>query len=298
MVGAKLKAGAVLFMAKNEKIAVIYLMWLPYGQSYLQSFVASYLAQPAGHAHTLYILFNGTKDPQEIDACRQLLKQAGISYEELEIPQGQDITAYFFASGRVSAEYILFLNTYSRFLHPQWLAKYVHALSATPNTGLVGATASCQSYYSSVFQKHPWKWEGEKGFAYNFRKYKLFLKAMAYWYFLFQPFPAPHIRSNAFLISRKLFQQVAARAIRNKMAAYQFESGRKSMTNEVLRRGYQAVVVDCRGETHEVIDCKKRPIFWNGNQEDLLVSDNQTTLYQEADTESRKIFRTLAWGTL
>jgi hypothetical protein len=272
-------------------------MWLPYGQAYLQSFIASYLAFPAGHEHTLYILFNGARDSQEVAACQQLLQEAGITYKEVELPQGQDITAYFYATGCISEDYILFLNTYSRFLHPQWLAKYAHALASTQDIGLVGATASCQSYYSSVFQTHSLKWERQKGFTYNYRKYKLFLKAIGYWYFLFRPFPAPHIRTNAFMIQRKLFQQLAGRALRDKLAAYQFESGRKSLTNGVTGMGYLAVVIDKSGEIHLITACKKRPIFWNGNQEDLLISDNQTTLYQEADVESRKLFRKLAWGT-
>lgn len=283
-------------MDKSKKIAVVYLMWLPYGQAHLQSFAQSYLTFPAGHEHVLYILFNGSKSREDVAGCLDILDSCQISYQVLEIPQGQDITAYLFAADTIAETYILFLNTYSRFLHPEWLAKYWSAITSSPSIGLVGATASCQSYYSSVFETHSLGWETQHGFAYNIRKYKLFIKTIGYWYFLFKPFPAPHIRTNAFMIERDVFKQLADKPIDSKLKAYRFESGRKSMTSQVLKMGLQTVVIDRWGQIHQITSCKYKPIFWNGNQEDLLVSDNQTTLYQEADAAKRKFLNKLAWG--
>lgn len=271
-------------------------MWLPYGQAHLRSFIESYQAFPAGDAHELYILFNGVRDPQEVAGSKAVLDGARISYKVLEIPQGQDITAYFFAASVLTEKYVLFLNTWSRFLQPAWLSKYRNAITSSPIMALVGATASWQSYYSTVFQTHSWKWEKEKGFAYNYRKYKLFIKALLYWSTLFKSFPNPHIRSNAFMVRRDVFLQLDHGPLQTKFQAYLFESGRNGMTAQFQKKGYEIAVIDKNGRLYPLEECKNVGMFWTDQQENLLVSDNQTTKYDEALIDEKKKLNHLAWG--
>lgn len=269
-------------------------MWLPYGPGYLQSFIQSYRQYPAGAGHQLMILFNGVKQEEELAPYRRLLEQHQVQYRELIVEDGQDIEAYYHAAQQCEDGKILFLNTYSEFRSASWLKKYQDAF-ITDDIALVGATGSWLSYYSSVYSKYPFRWEREKGWRYNYRKYKLFIKAFLYWSFLFRAFPNPHIRTNAFMIPRHLFLQLKQQSVKTKFQAYVFESGRSGMTGQLLKKGKTVLVVDKDGKTYTQDRWKQSNTLWNGDQENLLVSDNQTDLYQAARQEERTALTALAW---
>ena len=274
-------------------VAVVYLSWLPYGIDYLDRFLNSYRAHAAGLPHRLYILFNGTALSSDLATFRA--RAAAIDHIALELPAGQDIDAYFFAAAQVKEERILFLNTYSRFTSDNWLANFHRVYKSTDKIGLVGATASHQSLYSTVFQQ-PKGWEGSKGFNHNFRKYKLFVKAFFYWRLLIPPFPNPHIRTNAFFIARDLFLSLKHKKLSRKFDAYLFESGRQSLTRQVLAKGYEARVVDANGQGYALFGARASRTFWTGEQEGALVTDNQTELYAGADEAYRQYLRRISWG--
>lgn len=280
----------------NEKIAVVYLFWMPYGDAHLKSFISSYLRHPAGCEHTLYILFNGAVNEAEIAGCKSWLNESVIEYKALEIAGGQDITAYFYAANVLSESLVLFLNTYSRFRQPGWLSLYQRTFAIHQKSALVGATASWQSYVSTVFQTHPLYWEGNKGWSYNYRKYKLFAKALLYWSWLFSYFPNRHIRSNAFMVRREVFIRLFHGPLRTKLQAYQFESGRRGMTRQVQKMGYDVFVIDKLGNQFTLQECKDVDMFWTRQQVNLLITDNQTDKYDDAGESEKKKFYHLAWG--
>ncbi len=282
-------------MGEKNKIAVVYLSWLPYGPGYLEAFADSYLQHPAGAAHELIILFNGAPEQQVLQDYHQVLQKKGIDYTSLRLPDGQDIDAYFYAARELDAELVLFLNTYSVILYDQWLKKYLDTFGS-PTVALTGATASNQSYYSTVFSQHPFHWEAAKGWRYNYRKYKLFIKTWLYWSFLFKPFPNPHIRTNAFMVRRELFLNLYKGPIRSKFRAYVFENGRKGLTNLLLQKGYTVVLIDKFGRQYTVDKWRSSNTYWNSEQENLLVSDNQTIKYAAASPDEKKHYQFLAWG--
>jgi len=274
-------------------VAVVYLSWLPYGIAYLDRFLASYRAHTAGLPHRLYILFNGTALSPDLEAFRA--RAAAVDHVELELASGQDIDAYFFAAAQVKEERILFLNTYSQFTSGNWLKKFDGIYTSGEKIGLVGATASHQSLYSTVFQQSK-GWEGSKGFTHNFRKYKLFIKALFYWRLLIPPFPNLHVRTNAFFIARELFLSLKHKKLSRKFDAYLFESGRQSLTRQVLAKGYEARVVDANGQGYALSGARASRTFWMGEQEGALVTDNQTELYAGADEAYRQYLRRISWG--
>lgn len=280
----------------NNNIGVVYLVWLPYGIELFNNFVDSYRNVSAGHEHELIFLFNGVTDESELHVYFEYADMAKIKYKYLTLKNRQDIGAYFWVSEKMpDYTHFLFFNSFSILLNTDWLKYYVHAIEL-PRVGLVGATASWQSHYTHVFQQHKMAYEFNKPFLYNFRKYKLFLKALFYWQFLFAPFPSPHIRTTAFMIRRDLFLKLKRKKIVSKFDAYLFENGRKGMSRQLLKKGYQILVVDKFGNTYSPDSWPASKTFWMEEQQNLLIKDNQTKLYSQANIFERKRFKEFAWG--
>ena len=279
----------------NQRIAVVHLVWMPFGPDLFRSFIASYQRHPAGCDHELVILFNGIAREEDAAPYQTFLQEAGISYSPYYLSSGIDIEAYYWIAGLLSHTYILFLNSYSCLMADNWGRHYLDAISGA-NTGAVSATGSWQSYYSTVFMRNTYAWERKKGVTENVRKFKLFIKAFLWWRWLFQSFPNPHLRTNAFMVKRELFLSVPRPAVfPNKFTAYVYESGKKGFSCELLRRGYQIVVVDKFGHVYSKDDWKASNTFWTGRQDNLLVSDNQTRMYDQAVPEDKKKLSYLAW---
>lgn len=277
--------------------AVIYLSYVPYGTFPLSDFIRSYNTYDAGTPHSLIILFKGMKGEVELTPFFELLKESGKDFSFLcYYGGGFDIHAYSWAAGQLQTECLFFLNTRSVLLAGNWLHHYMCNFSGP--TGIISATASQQSYYSSVFQKNKFTWEHSKGFLINFRKVKLFLKAFFYWRFLFSAFPNPHVRTNAFLVRRKDFLQIRIKTGRSKFKAYLTESGRKSITAYFMARGLDVLVVDRFGKTYDRRNWASSATFWIREQENLLIADNQTMLYERATAEEKSTMTKLAWGEL
>ena len=275
-------------------VTVVHLVWLPYGIELFRSFIGSYVRYPAGADHRLLILFNGIKDEAETRAYHELIGKYGITYSSKYLSGGQDIDAYFFAAKEIKTDYLFFLNSFSVLNTSDWLLKYIPAFDSS--TGIISATASNQSHVSLVFQNNNFRYESSKGFLINFRKYKLMLKAFFYWRSLFKPFPNPHLRSNAFMIRRDIFLSLKRIPIKNKLDAYRFESGRNGMTIQILKKGLHALVIDKHGKTYEPHEWKDSKTFWWANQENLMISDNQTRIYDNASPAEKEFMSKTAWG--
>ena len=114
-------------MKKND-LSVIFLMWVPYGQDYLISFIESYLKFKPGVEHNLVILFNGCKEPEVINPYLDFLKSRKIDFAYLQLESGQDIAAYHWAASQLDTEYVLFFNTYSQIQYDNWGRNYLNAI--------------------------------------------------------------------------------------------------------------------------------------------------------------------------
>lgn len=281
----------------DQTVSVVYLSWLPYGIGHLEKFIRSYKLYAAGYPHKLVIVFNGKSvgHPDPVDSFIAFLDDNNVSPDAiLHIENAQDIAAYRFAAAKVETDLVLFLNTYAEIKSSDWLMKYVRAFSG--DVGIVGSSGSYQSYYSSVFQKHSFLWESKKGFAYNYKKYKLFIKTFLYWRFLFRPFPNPHIRTSAFMVRPMEFLCMNAGSLHSKFKAYLFENGRRSLTNHYLEKGLKPLVIGKNGNIYGVAEWKQSHTFWIADQENLLIEDNQTKLFDEQDKAEKNNMTQLAWG--
>jgi len=285
----------------------------------LERFLDSYRRLDAGVAHRLVLLCKGF--PSQAALKPILAALDGVASSALQVPDdGFDLTAYRRAAEHLDGA-LCFLNSNSVLLAPRWLEHLVAALS--PSVGIAGATGSwnggrsniCYSLrlpgaYSEVFPDRSWYREqsrrlGRDSGARDPRltsrpplRYVRTASEMMRYYTGFRPFPAPHVRTNAFVIRSETMRRLAFRPLRSKMRAWRLESGRGSITEQIASMGLDAVVVGRGGELFASAEWPQSETFWQSDQENLLVADNQTETYAQADLELRTLLAGVAWGLL
>jgi hypothetical protein len=273
-------------------ICVVHLVWKPLGVETFKRFLSSYKENQGGREHQFLVVFNGFNDGNELAAYLELLSD--VSYASLILPRGtQDIPAYFAAAERASSDLVCFLNSYSVLQDGVWLAKLYSHLKPD-NVGVVGATGSYQSLYTSIKESMSTvkRRSALRQLVGSARRQWALSKLEAY----FDPFPNPHIRSNAFMIPRKLMLGLQHRRIRTKMQAMRFESGKDNLTRQIHRKGLKALVVGRDGNAYELENWFESQTYKSGDQSNLLVADNRTEQYASADAEARRAMTRTAWG--
>jgi hypothetical protein len=190
--------------------------------------------------------------------------EAGVSHDlkVLQPTSGLDIATYLeFATYNAKYRYCCFLSSHSRILADKWLWKMA-ALLRSGEVGLVGATASAQSL---DFKNWP-------------------------------PFPNYHIRSTGFLIERELLLSFGFLPPRTKKEIYEFESGPECLSKRIWNLNLSCLLVGRDGLGYAPPQWKKAHAFRSGKQENLLIADNRTEEYQQAEEHNQKWYEELTWG--
>ncbi len=305
-------------------IALVHLVWAPLGIEPTLRFLESYRRHSAGAEHELVLLLNGAGEggPVTGEAAESLVSE--LSRESARIIRLRrpllDLAAYREGAAQLPHERLCFVNSHARIEAEDWLGKLDAALSG-PLAGLAGATGSWASSRSQAlyarglpsayrgvfggraemrrgFEELQSEREGERdpGLPARLRGALNTWRATFEAARLFPPFPAPHLRTNTIMVSAELFAALEFRELRRKLHAYELESGRASLTRQVLDRGRRVLVVDAEGEPYEHPDWPRSRTFWQGEQEGLMVSDNQTEAYRSASWERRVLLSRYAWG--
>jgi hypothetical protein len=266
-------------------VAVVHLVRAANGPKPLRRFLESYVAHAAGCPHDLVLLCKGFERgalPDEIiDAI------GSVAHTTVHVPDtGVDIDAYRAGIDRIPHAYLCFLNSYSRVLADHWLGKLM-AVARRPGVGLVGATGSAESMSSALEAL------GSRGIKANVVDALLLRR----WRFArdFPSFPNYAVRTNGFVIRRDLFVELCPPRIGRKRAAYRFESGRWGLTRLVQARGLEVFVVGKDG-AYPPGDWARSGGFRQGRQSNLLIADNQTDRFADADQATRERLASLAWG--
>jgi len=249
----------------ENSIAVVYIargaahQWKPP----IESFIDSYLKFPAGLAHNLYIVFKGFSNDRELSEADKLFSK--VAHQSLHLEDsGFDIGAFAGAAKQTSENWICLLNTYSRLLSRDWLAKLAINLQP-PNIGLVGATGSYESLN---------KWDVG-----------------------YPKFPNYHIRTNGFMIERTLFTEITENLeINEKKDAMRFESGTEGLSSQVGRQGLELRVVGRNGRGYPPPLWPASETFRLGDQSNLLIQDNQTLDFQDMCWQSKLSAYHRTWG--
>lgn len=282
-------------------LCVAYLVRQADGVEPVRRFFDSYAAHPAGVRHRVVLILKGFRDP----AAREpyLAAADGLHRDIVEVAdEGFDLTTYFAAAERIDGEALCFLNTFSVIRAPDWLAVLQRALEL-PDAGLVGATGSWESHHSAIRYyrglKSPYRRvldppedPGVRGIRQRVER-RIAVAAATRG---FEPFPAHHVRTNAFIARREVLLAVRPGELRDKADAYRLESGKRSVTRQIQAAGLRALVVGRDGVAYDQDDWDRADTFWQSDQQNLLVDDNQTARYRESDAAQRALMSRFAWG--
>ena len=227
--------------------------------SRLQRFLHSYRLFDSDEPHRLVIIFKGFDTSDHLAEGREVFRS--LEYEAIFTSDDSfDLGAYIAAARQIPDERVCFLNTNSEILCDGWLKRLSVNFSA-PEVGLVGATGSFESLPS------------------------------------LPRFPNPHIRSNAFMIRRELFLDLLpAVQLTSKWAAYSVEGGPMSITQQVLERGLQALIVGRDGRGYPPVWWPHSQTFRQGSQANLLVHDNVTRVYENLPFHKKMEISKRTWG--
>jgi hypothetical protein len=284
------------------------------------AFLDSWRRCPPGAHCDLVLAMKGFGGAEE--AAPYLARAEDLRPEALHLPdEGLDLGTYFAAAARLRRDRYCFLNSYSELLVEGWLAKLETALRES-RVGMAGATGSWASNRSWVayLLRLPSIYDGvlperraareaflaidleragetaRSGWASLEAKVRT-LPLMFEQMLAFEPFPAYHLRTNAFMISHATLARLRLHAIRRKMDAYVLENGRASITRQVHGLGLRTLVVDREGATYDRDEWDRSYTLWQGAQEGLLVADNQTRSYEQGGDDRRRLLSAFAWGS-
>jgi hypothetical protein len=278
------------------EIGLAHLVRAQNGLTPFQTFLASYRAHEGGAAHDLIIIFKGFA--AQADAAPYRAQLAGLSYRELFVPdEGFDIGPYFTAARQFDHQYFCFLNSFSVLLADDWLAR-LHEHMLRPGVGVVGATGSYESPYTYYLRQ----WRERRRHLTGRSRQRL---ADEYYGWLdllrrrihFHPFPNYHIRTNAFMLPRQVINRLKVGSLRRKEDVARFESGRRGLTRQVFAMNLAALVVGRDRRAYEPKEWCASRTFRNDDQSNLLVADNRTQQYAQANPASRRLLAEFAWGT-
>jgi hypothetical protein len=293
-------------------LAVVHLVRHANGAAPFDAFMASYERCAAGVEHDLVLLFKGFDDPAAI--APYLERCSAPAPARIEVSdRGLDLSAYRAAAAILGHERLCFVNSFSEILATGWLSA-LDAAFADPGVGLAGATGSWASHrsYALSMLRLPNGYGASLGERERMtpamrststatkvsRSRRLVRSAVNISHDLatYPGFPAPHVRTNAFVIGRELLLSLKARRLDRKRTTYRFEAGFGSMTAQVRARGLATVVV-ARDRIARGPDAwPDADVFWQGTQRDLLVADNQTRAYEHGDSAVREALSRYAWG--
>jgi hypothetical protein len=270
------------------RLTLVYLAHRASGIASFRAFAESYRRHPAGIDHDLLVVYKGFAGPS--DEHRRALD--GLRHRDIEVPdRGFDIGSYREASRRLDTSYVCFVNSFSEILAPNWLGTlFEHA--ARPGVGVAGASGSWESFATNYEVDSRRSGGGPAGWARSaWRAWKLGRYRADY-----LSAPNPHLRSNAFLIERERWLSLVAAPLRSKPDLWRFESGRKSMSRQLWSAGQEVLVVGRDGVAYDRDRWPESATFRSGGQRNLLVADNRTREFEQADEATRRRLAQLAWG--
>jgi hypothetical protein len=284
-----------------------------------QRFLSSYRRHSTSPPHELAIVLKGFDDERAIEQYRALATD--ICEHWLEVPDdGFDLGAYRRAALSLGHRQLVFMNSFSVICTDTWL-EIMSSIASSDRVGAVGATGSWASQASYLRFELALGGSYHRVFADRVGTIRTLASlspneppptpapdplrgALSGWRTLanfaiaYRSFPNPHLRTNCFLIDRDVWLRVCSDVPTDKGLAYRFESGRRGLTARLKAMGLRALVVGRDGRSYESSQWPESRTFWQGDQENLLVEDNQTRSYRDGDANVRRALSGFAWGRL
>jgi len=298
-------------------LALVHLVRKANGPEPFREFLESYRTLDAGADHDLVLLLKGFDSEREANEMAALA--GGLEAQRLYVDdEGFDVGAYFTATDRLEQARVCFVNSFTTAHVPGWLGMLESALRL-PNIGIAGATGSWASHWSwlrfnfglsspyrQAFPDRAWAHvqvmrltpDGRRVPApLWFRHFLGSTRALPSFIGRFGPFPAAHVRTNGFIMERELMRSLERTSVRRKFDAFVIEGGLKSITRQIEGLGLRPLLAGADQRVYDVQDWPSSGVFWQRGQENVLLEDNQTRAYRDADLDLRTFFARLAWGS-
>lgn len=246
------------------EINVVYLAYLNEKKGYnietVEKFLNSYKEHSLGIEASLKIIAKNWHNKALYKKLIGLANKANA--EIINLPDdGWDIGAYFRISKLLKCDYVYFLGSSINIISDNWLLYSYNAFKNDSSVQLVGAMGSWEDPRKNIF-------------------------------------PNYHIRTCSFMMKRELFSEFVStqRFPKTKLDTYQIEHGGNSLTNFVLNKGYQAVVVNSDGEVFAPENWIYSQTFHYPGENKSMFSDKQTRTYEEYDEKTKRENEVLTWG--
>ena len=263
------------------KPTIVYLISNYDSLSNIFKFIKNYKKYKAGHAHNLIICYKNCYNKNLDKSIKKKINP--FKYKKF-IDFGKndfDWGSYKRVAKKNKNKILFFFNCHSYPIKNNWLKFFLnHYKSKT----VLAPTGSFQSISSSSLN----------GFYFKNLFHRLY-----YGFFNminFPLFPNPHIRSNCFMISANDFLNLNLINCEKKIHAWLNESGRKSMTKQLLDKGFKLLVVNNENKKFLISHWKKSETYAVKKQGKLLISDKHTREYMSLNNERKKIYEKNVWG--
>jgi hypothetical protein len=298
-------------------LALVHLVRKANGPEPFRDFLESYRAVDAGADHDLVLLLKGFDSDREADETAALAE--GLEAQRLYVGDaGFDVSAYYTAADRLEHARLCFVNSFTTVRTAGWLGLLAAALRL-PDAGIAGATGSWGSHWSwlrfNLGLSSPYRDAfPSRAFAQAqimrltpdtrrvlaplwVRHFVATVLVLPFFAGRFEQFPAAHVRTNGFLIERELMRSLERIRVRRKFDAFVVEGGRRSVSRQIEQLGLRPLLAGADGLAYDIPDWARSNVFWQRDQENVLLEDNQTRSYRDADLDLRTYFAAFAWGT-
>ena len=266
----------------KKKILICYLFTKFDKLSSLNKFINNYKKFRAGYEHDLLI-------------CYKLLNQKIINRLEKKILQFQhhyfkdpnqindwDFGSYLRVAKKYKNRNIFFMNSHSYPIKPNWLKMFMkHFKKKT----IIASTASYESINKQIKLKIP------PLNVFSYLKKKIISKNS------FPNFPNPHLNTSSFLInSNDLVKYLKNKKFNNKYDTWKLESGKFSLTNFFLKKGYNLLVVNSDGKKFSLNNWKESETYHYKKQTKTIISDKHSRKYLKMNKSEKNRSQSDVWG--
>ncbi len=267
------------------KPLVAYIAYEPLKFETLNKFIKNYVSYDSGYDHDLLICFKGFKNIKTINEWKIKIKMNFIEFDDSNQPNDFDIGSFFRIAEKYKDRNIFFISSHCLPISNNWLKIFYKYFENKMLLGSHSSYASISSEFLNFYHNNHSKFEQLRWGIKHFFKFKLF--------------PNPHIRTSAFLINAKdlLSCDFNKKKFIDKIETNYFESGRNSITNQLLKKGFKIGIVNSDDKYFSIGEWKKSQTYALENQEKLIFSDNRTNIYFDADSDKKKIIRKNNWGS-